>query len=280
VTPASKTAEQINILGRATARCDAYCSQVLRATIDWEQVEGPDYRVTVQNGTGNGRIILSRWPILQILSVQVAANAVFPRQWSSLPAGNWDTEVPPLSVYGNIAPSAAIDGGQAIVIPPGWINWGLGRHGWLVRVSYINGWPHTSLTAAVTAGATTLPVDDTTGWAITNEWGQTGAAGIVYDSGFQETVQCTAASVTSGPGNLTIASPLNFSHNAGVMVTTLPQSVIGAVILFSAAEALTRGATSTTVHAIPGASGGSGGKGPEDLIGEGELLLHPLRRTI
>jgi hypothetical protein len=266
-------------LGRATARADGYVNQVIRATIDWEQVAGPDYRVTVQNGTGNGRIILSRWPVLSILSVMVAPNAVFPRQWSTIPSGNYDLEVPPLSVYGNIAPSAAIDGGQAILIPPGWVNWGLGRHGWLVRVSYINGWPHTSLTAAVEQGETTLPVDDTTGWAITNEWGQTGAAGIIYDSGFQETVQCTASSVTSGPGNLTIANPLNFNHNAGVMVTTLPQSVIGAVILFSAAEALTRGATSTTVHSIPG-GGASAGKGPEDLIGEGELLLHPLRRTV
>jgi hypothetical protein len=209
----------------------------------------------------------------------ISPNAVFPRQWTTLQSGQWDIEVPPLSVYSNIAPSAAIDGGQAIVIPPGWVNWGLGRHGWLVRVSYINGWPHTSLTAAVTAGATTLPVDDCTGWAITNEWGQTGAAGIVYDSGQQETVQVLTSSAVSGPGTLVLTSPLNFSHNAGVMVTTLPQSVIGAVILFSAAEALTRGATSTTVHSIPG-GGASAGKGPEDLIGEGELLLHPLRRTV
>ena len=254
-------------------------SQALRATIDPEQVSGPDYRVTVQNGTGNGRVLLSRWPILQIVSVMVAPNAVFPRQWTSLPSGNWDIEVPTIGQYGSIAPSAAADGGQAILIPPGWVTWGLGRNGWLVRVQYINGWPHTSLTSAVEAGATSLPVDDCTGWAITSEWGQTGAAGTVYDSGFQETVQCTAASVTSGPGNLTIASPLNFAHNSGVMVTSLPQQVIGAVILFSAAEALTRGATSTTVHAIPG-GGASAGKGPEDLIGEGELLLHPLRRTI
>ena len=64
-----------------------YTNQVLRATIDWEHVSGPDYRLTVQNGTGNGRIILSRWPILSILCVQVAPNAVFPRQWTSLPAG-------------------------------------------------------------------------------------------------------------------------------------------------------------------------------------------------
>ena len=243
MVPAQRTAEQANILGRATARADGYCTQVLRATIDYEQVAGPDYRLTVQNGTGNGRLILSRWPILSIVSIQVAPNAVFPRQWASIPAGQWDVEVPRIGVYNSIAPSAAIDGGQAIIIPPGWVNWGLGRHGWLVRVQYVNGWPHTSLTSAVTAGATSLPVDDCTGWAITGEWGNTGAAGIVYDSGFQETVQCTAASATSGPGNLTIASPLNYDHAAGVMVTSLPQSVIDATILFSAAQALQRGAT-------------------------------------
>ena len=279
VSPAAKTAEQLNILSRATARADSYCGQVLRATIDNEQVAGPDYRLTIQNGTGNGRIILSRWPIIQIISVMVAPNAVFPRQWTQIPAGQWDIEVPTIGLLGSIAPAAAIDGGQAIVIPPGWVNWGLGRHGWLVRVQYVNGWPHTSLTAAVEAGEQTLPVDDCTGWGITGEWGNTGAAATVFDVSKQETIQSTAASVTSGPGNVTTASPLVYDHPAGTMVSSLPQQVIGAVILFSAAEALTRGATSTTVHSIPG-GGASGGKGPEDLIGEGELLLHGLRRTI
>jgi hypothetical protein len=271
----------VNILGRATARADSTVNQVLRATLDYEQVEGPDYRLTVQNGTGNGRLILSRWPILSIVSIQVAPNAVFPRQWTSIPAGQWDIEVPSLPIYNSVAPAAAIDGGQAIIIPPGWVNWGLGRHGWLVRVQYINGWPHTSLTSAVSAGATILPVDDCTGWAVTSEWGQTGAAGVIYDSGFQETTQCTATSAVSGPGNLTVASPLNFAHNAGVMVTSLPQQVIGAVILFSAAEALQRGATSTTVHAIPGGPGGGGSMGTiSEYVAAGERLLAPLRRTI
>ena len=67
------------------------------------------------------------------------------------------------------------------------------------------------------------------------------------------------------------------------MVTTLPQSVIEAMILFSVAEALIRGATSTTVHQIPGgAGGGAGGKsrGPPDYITMGERPLRPFRRTI
>ena len=70
----------------------------------------------------------------------------------------------------------------------------------------------------------TLPVDDCTGWAITSEFGVTGAAGTVYDTGQQETMQVTAASATSGPGTLTLASALTFGHGNGTMVTTLPQS--------------------------------------------------------
>jgi hypothetical protein len=244
-------------------------------------VYGPDFRATVQTGSGNGRVILSRWPILSILSVQVAPSNAFPRQWTTVPSGHYDVQVPPVSVYGTVAPSAAIDGGQAILIEPGWLNWCNGRNGWLVKVQYINGWPHTSLTAAASTGDTSLTVDDCTGWAITSEWGQTGAAGVIYDGNYQETAQVTAASATSGPGSLTLSSALAWPHDAGSILTTMPPSVMEAVILFSAAQALARGATSTTVHAIPGGSGGGGGSAAmSEYIAMGELLLSPLKRTI
>lgn len=213
--------------------------------------------------------------------MQIAPNNVFPRRWTSIPAGQWDIEVPAIGLYGSSAPSAAADGGQAIILPPGWINWANGRNGWLVRVQYINGWPHTSLTSDATAGAAVLQVDDCTGWAITNEWGQTGAAGLMYDSGFQETGQVLAASVAAGPGTLALSSPLVYDHDAGTMFTTLPQSVIDAMILYSAAEALQRGATSTTIHAIPGGSGGGGSLGTiTEYIKAGNALIHPFRRTL
>ncbi len=278
VTAGQHQAEQLNILGRATAMADGFCSQVLRATAVTEQLYGPDYYVTVQNGSGLGRVILSYWPVLSITSVQVSPNS-FPRQWTAVTSGYYDVERPTPAMYGSVAPSAAAVGGQAILINQGAIGWCNGRNGFAVRVTYVNGWPHTSLTAAVTAGATSLPVDDCTGWAITGEFGQVGAAGIIYDSGNQETVQVTAASVTSGPGNLTLASALSADHQSGVMVTTLPQSVIDAVILYSAAQALQRGATSTTVHAIPGGPGG-GGNGPDMLMKMAEGLLAPFRVTI
>lgn len=240
--------------------------------------------MTVQTGSGNGRVILSRWPILAISSIQVAANNVFPRQWTTLPAGFYDIEHPVIGVYGSVAPSASGgDGGQSIVISPGYVGWCNGRNGVLLRISYINGWPHTSLTAQAGSGTQTIAVDDCTGWAVTGEFGQAGAAGTLYDSGAQETVQVTAASATAGPGTLTLASPLQYQHQESVILTTLPQQVIDAMILFSAAEALMRGATSTTVHQIPGGAGGtSGGKGPgpTDYIKMGQCLLDPFKRVI
>jgi hypothetical protein len=280
VTPAQRTAEQLNICMRATAQADSYCNQVLRATLDTEQVIGPDFRMTIQQATQNCRVIMGRWPILAITAVEVSPNAVMPRQWIQVPNGMWDVERPPMGVYGTSAPSAAAEGGQAVYIAPGFVDWSAGRNGFAVRITYINGWPHTSLTAAVTAGATSLPVDDCTGWAVTSTSGTVGATGTIYDSGQQETIQASAVSATAGPGNITVPA-IAYDHAEGTMVSSFPQSVIWAVTLFASGQALTRGATSTTVHVIPGAGGGMPAmKGPEDLIGEGELLLAPWRRTI
>jgi hypothetical protein len=184
-----------------------------------------------------------------------------------------------MSLYSNVTASDAGNGGQSIVIQPGYVNWCGGRNGVLLRVQYINGWPHTSITSDASSGAMTLPVDDCTGWAITSEFGVTGATGTIYGTGQQESIKVTAASATSGPGTLTLASALTFGHDNGTMVTTLPQSVVWATILFASAQALTRGSTSTTVHNIPG-TGSSGEKSAADLVGDAEMLLHPLRRTI
>lgn len=281
VTDAQRLAEQANICARATAQADTYCNQVLRATLDTEIQQGPDYRVTVQNNTGNGRFILQRWPVLQIVSLAVSPNT-FPRSYTTLPANAYDIEHPVVGLYGTNAPSAAGEGGQAVLFASGFMGWGLGRNGYVVKCQYVNGWPHTALTTAATAGVSTIAVDDCTGWAITSEaLGTTGATGTVYDSGNQEVIHVTAATATAGPGTLTLSAPLQFNHAAGTMVSTLPASVIWGVILFGSAMALTRGATSTTVQAIPGgAGGGSGGVGPLELAGEAELLLNPFKRVI
>lgn len=269
-------------------------NQTLRATADVELVFGPDYYMTTGPASGgsgpspywgwgpaqNTKIILSRWPVLQVTGVQTCPNNLWPRTWTAVPAGFFSPLRPPLGVYGSIAPGGSADGSQTILVGGGFINWCYGRNGWAVEVTYLNGYPHCSLTSAVTAGATTLPVNDCTGWAITNYQGTyTGATGSIVDGGYQESIHVTAASATAGPGTLTLSSALAYNHAAGIVVTTMPSSVQQACIYFAAAEALTRGATATTIHSVGGAAQSSSG-GARELIEEGELLIHAFRRSI
>ena len=287
-------AEIWNLCARATSRVDGYVNQTLRATLDTELVWGPDYRVTVgpasggayptpywgNTGAQNAKIILSRWPVLEVTQVQTCPSNRWPQQWTALPSGYAAPLVPPIGVYGSVSPGGSAEGSQTIIVGGGYINWGLGRNGWAIQVTYINGWPHTSLTSAVDAGVTSLPVNDCTGWAITSYYGTyTGATGTIEDSGQQEAIHVTSTSVTAGPGNLTLSSATNYPHAAGTIVTTMPQTIQQACILFCTAEALTRGATSTTIHSIGGHAQHTGGD-IESLNAEAELLLYAYRRTI
>lgn len=281
-TSQQQYAEQLNICRRATSIVNGYCNQVLRATVDTEVQNGPDYRVTIENGTGNARVILQRWPVTSILQVAVSANA-FPRQYTTVP-GNWyDIENPILGVYGSTAPSSAGEGGQSILIGPGYINWGLGRRGYVASVTYENGWPHAGTTASSLAGASTLAVDDVTSF--------TGASAEVFDGASSETVHVTSVTantpqplpyggtVPAGPGTLTLASPLTYAHTSGIVVSSFPQDILWATILAATTQALESGINSITIQNVNG-SQTVGGHGIEELITDYEVILEPFRRVI
>lgn len=292
VTPAQNEAEWWNMCQRATAKVDGFCNQVLRATLDTELLHGPDYRVTVGPGAGgstptpywgnagyNARVILARWPILGISQVLVSPSGTWPRQWATVPTGNYEPEIPPIGIYNSIAPSASAFGGQSILIAPGYIDKSYGRNGYAVQVQYTNGWPHASITASATAGSTTMVVDDCTGWASVSYFGQTGATGVIKDSGVQETCHVTSATATVGPGTLGLSSGLVYPHGPGTIFSTMPASIEQACILFATAEALTRGATTTTIQDISGHSQHTGGD-VQGLNVEAEILLRPFKRMI
>jgi len=281
-TPQQRIAEVSNICARATALVDEACAQPLRATTDTVVLYGPGVRVGAPQGwsTEPARLVLKRWPVLEIVSVQVAQNTL-PVVWTTVPPGNYAITNPVSGLYGSVAPTAAAEGGQGILVSSQYVNWSFGRNGFAIEVAYVNGWPHTALTASVASGATTIAVDDCTGWAITAAvGGATGATGTVYDAGNQEVIQCTGASVTQGPGTLTLASPLQYAHAAGVMISTLPQSVVWAAILFCSAQALTRGATSTTVLQAPGGKSDGGSTRAASLTKQACDILEPYARII
>lgn len=285
-TTAQQLAEQTNICWRATTIVDGWCNQTLRSTIDSEQYSGPgSYRINIEQATGNVRWILSRWPVTEILAVQISANAAFPRQWQQLPSGMWDIENPAIGVYGSYVPSGSGGaGGQSVYIAPGYAGWGLGRSGYRFAASYVNGWPHTGLQADVTAGATTLTVDDVTGFA--------GASAFIYDGESTEVVSVTSVTANTpftlpngggvaqaGPGTLTLASPVLHNHPSNLIVSSLPQDVLWATILAATTQALDAGITSVSIQNLPG-SQTVGGHGIDDLKMQYRELLTPYKRVI
>jgi hypothetical protein len=255
-TDAEREAEQINICWRATSRADAIARQVLRATINTEEHTGPgSTRVNIDRRNGNGIITTERWPILQILSIQISPASCFPPQWTTVPSGCYRPIGPVSTVYGTSAPSNDGSGPQQIAVAPGYIV--PGRMQQLVQVQYINGWPHAGVTGATDSGLTAIAVDDCTGWAPADSGGQ-GACGNILAGSRQEAISCLSASAQSGPGTLTLATPLLYPHEPTEVVTTMPPTVQDAVILLSVAQALERGATATTHGQMPGTQVSSG----------------------
>lgn len=276
-TPAQQYAEQLNICVRASSMADRAANLPLRATVDIEPFHGPgDFRLQIQSN-GVARVLTSRAPILSVVGGRISAATSFPRKWQTIPADQFEPEKPLLGIYSTSAPSAAGSGGQAILLAPGWITWNNGRLGSRLEVTYINGWPHGSLIAAATAAASTLHVDDITGW--------TGAAACIFDGNQQEFVTCTAvtpdtAGAISGSGVLTLSAALAFPHQAGTLVTCLPASITQACIYYATAQALTRGATATAVQSLSGGASGGGPQSVEELIKLGDSLIHSYIRVV
>lgn len=276
--PSAQLAEQMNICSRATSMVDTACNNIMRSTIDVEQLRGPDFRVTQNISTGVTRLLMSRYPVTSVISGRITNAASFPPNWTSLPATSFQVERPPLGVTGTTTPSSSSSGGQGILMAPGNLNWWNGRNGFLIEVTYTNGWPHTALTTTATQGSSTLAVNDCTGWAPSDPTLTTTA--IMYDGTNQEVVSVNATSVTSGPGNLTLSIPLTYTHSAGVVVSSLPSQLMQATILFAVSEALVRGATATTIQTISG-TGQTIGMGDHwDLKMLAHELCMPYKRVI
>lgn len=268
--------EQMNICARGSAMLEANANQVLRAAVNVETFIGPgSFRCQVNGSTGVARLLTSATPVTGIIGGRSSPTAAFPPQWQTIAANQFRPEQP----ISGVAPSAAGDGGQAILLAPGFVSWWWGRQATMIEVTYTSGWPHTSLTAEAAAGATSLTVSDITGWAA-------GAGGNVYDvGGFQEFVTVTAVTPTttgasSGSGVLTVATPTAFPHEPGVLVTTMPEGLMQAAIYLAVAQALTRGATATVVQSTSGGAAGGGPQSADQLIKLAYELIHSYGRFI
>ena len=257
---------------------DSAANQILRATVTTEQLKGPGTTRFQIDSIGNATLILSRSPILSILGGQCAP-AIPPLQWTPIPANMYVVDSPPLSVYGTSVPADAGEWGQSVTLGGGYVSTWNGRGGYFLQTEYVNGWPHCSLTAASIAGATTIAVDDCTGWG-PPAGGTQGAAGVIYDpegGGYQETATVLTASAATGPGTLTITPALTWPHSRGIIFSGMPSTLQWAAILYAISQALTRGATATTVQTISPA-GVSTGSGADAMAAAARKMVRDFRR--
>ncbi len=244
--------------------------------------------MSVDPDTGVGQFLPSRWPVLQVLAAQWSSATAFPRNYSVIPpsacavSGGFSDNSYPSD------PAAAGADAYNILIAPGYVPglWQAGRNSTAVQMSFFNGWPHTSLTGTALAGATTISVDDVTGL--------TGLTPTIYDEPNDEQINVlSVAAVTSvttpapssvvvqtGPGTLTLASPLLDNHPVGTMVSTMPYSIQQAMIYLSVAQALVRGATAITAQALPGSLTVQGRTDNTWYVNEAKSLLAPYARII
>jgi len=207
--------------------------------------------------------LVSRWPVIEAVQGLYSSSMTIPPQWSVVPASSmWIAEG-----FDVAAPGAAGAEAYMVEIAPGIVSWINGRAGLRFQLSYINGWPHAQLAAAASAGDTSIQVTDVTGFYSLSGVGVTAT---IFDEPNDEQVTVAGSeavnptilpfsktAVQTGPGTLTLSSPLQYSHDAGLLVTTIPASVQWATILLAGAQALSRGATAVTVQALRGSLSGS-----------------------
>ena len=261
---------------RATSYVDTYCHQPLRAAVHTDTLTGPGAaRVAVDRNTGTGTLLARYGPVTGVAAVQVSSARAFPPAWALVPAGQYSVREP--VDFSELATGPS--GSNVVDVAPGYIRWAHGRAGQKILLSTVSGWPHTSLTASAGEGDGTLAVDDVTGWA--------GCAGYIYDGLVPETAEVTAVSaaspkqlpgvagtVQSGPGTLTLASPLSGQHPIGTVISAVPGNVIHAGILAATVEAL------ETIDAIATQSlSGQMAGGTGILAEQCELLLDEFCRV-
>ena len=290
-----RTAALLEVCSTVTSEMDTIANLTLRATVDTESEYGPDWIITLLPN-GWSRFRLANWPITQIVGAQVSPASTVPPAWLTVPIEAIQTEHAALANPDAIIPNGASPGATAALLAPGYVNWSNGRKGWLVQVTTINGFPVSGITQTAVAGATSIHVDDVTGW-----WNPTvslGGRGTIYDPPFREVVEIVGAHSDdgsselgiSGPGVLTLSQGLQFTHapSAGgaegpdqrVLLSSMPPALIQAAQYLSIHYGLIRGTTAAVVQTGRSMVSTSGLKGAMDWYEQATRIVERFGRVL
>jgi hypothetical protein len=196
---ADNDAELAQIIQRVSAMINGEVRQNLASTVDTEA------GWCRMSDDGELRIHTRCSPITEVLSVEVGESPYNTTAISDLRfvlTDPWRITIPPQAMQGIGGP------------------FGVRRRRMWAKWTYINGYPVTTLTEPVTAGATEITVKDPTG-IIAGETNLT-----IEDGKFRELTTPVAVN-----GNALMVAPLMFPHAAGVGVNALPYDIQEAALI-------------------------------------------------
>lgn len=255
-----RDAELERIIARISAMINGLCNQNLAATIDTEIG-----RVVVDD-EGNLVIHTRGTPIIEVLSVKVGPNPynlTALTDFSHVILEPWSITIPQATTgswywSGNLPLGNSWRPRSRL-----WAQW-----------TYVNGFPITTLSGDVMAGATSIPVVDTTGIVpLTSSPGLVPTLLTIEDGIYLEQVVPTAVS----NGTLTVP-PLTYTHEAGVGIHAMPGDVKqAALILMSRIHdtwALAMGAISMD------GSGAQASEGKPRFMCDPAWILNPYIRKV
>jgi len=217
-----------NVLARASSWIDTHCNQVLAATEDTETLRGRASR------DGFLRIHPRYSPVVAVTSASFGSNPQAMQSLDVTTAWIEDASV----VFPLIASNASFLG----PIQFSRIYQPLAEQ--FISITYVNGYANSLVASNVNAAVSSLPVTDIVGF-------YPGQRFALYDGVSSE--QCVVAStfaVGSGPGSVTLASPLQYAHNAGVSASALPPAVKQACIYMTNVILKSRGNAALTIQRI------------------------------
>ena len=261
-TSQAQLAAQLELCRAASHWCDAQCAMPLHATSDIEEIAAPGRRASPD---ANGVLWITplRKPVISVTTLETRPMIGVTTDYTTVTA----TNVTLMSNAGQEEFAAGAGTYRIRAVATG-ITKGLPWQSWSLRLTYVNGWANSELSAATLVNATSLSVVDATGFAV-------GDTIEIVDAANTETATITAVSSTT----LTVAA-LTYAHAAGVQVTAMPANIRLAAGYYAAHLAMFRG---SSAMAIPVASArrvmSSGSKGEQNYLMLAQQHLAPYRRV-
>jgi hypothetical protein len=224
-SPEQNRAQLLTVIARASSWADVICQKVLAATVNTQIGE---YRL---RRDGTIRVPVDNTPLIAVIGVSLGRSAGALAPLTAL-TGLWlqrKTVRIPVALAGPVPTGPAVAAGDGV----------------FAAVTYVNGYPNTTLAVTGTGGDAAVTVISPVGI-------YTGTSLTVYDDTTGNELITVAPGYVPGSAVLPLVTPLLHGHAAGISVTALPPAVKEAVIALTSCAIKTRGNLAMVMASLEG----------------------------